>query len=69
MNTQTELTNQFVNRTNEQMFYRAGVQADPFLFGDEMCRHGHLNESDRRQKARLACIWKGYETLKGVEIE
>ena len=68
MNTNAELTTQFINRTNEQMFYLAGVQADPHLFGNVMIEHKDLPETERRQHARIACIWKGYETLKGVQM-
>jgi len=50
------------------MFYLAGVQADPHLFGDAMIEHKDLPETERRQQARIACIWKGYETLKGVQM-
>ena len=50
------------------MFYLAGVQADPHLFGDAMIEYKDLPETERRQRARIACIWKGYETLKGVQM-
>ena len=68
MNIRAELTTQFINRTNEQMFYLAGVLVDPHLFGDAMIEYKDLPETERRQRARIACIWKGYETLKGVQM-
>lgn len=63
-----EITTKFINRADERMFYLKGVAHDLKLFGDVMRDNNDLPEEERREKARLACVWKGYELLKGVEL-
>ncbi len=62
------ITSKFINRADERKFYLTGVASNLKLFGDVMVANKDLPETERREKARLACVWRGYEILKGVEI-
>jgi len=55
-----------VDKTYRELAKLTGVAHG--TIGNVMIEHKDLPETERRQHARIACIWKGYETLKGVQM-